>query len=108
VLNTLALLLLSPVLLLSLRKLIVAFRERTELSSHSAVRWATIALGLSLCVALAELAFVYVDRAHSEPTSRALWDGLRAAKNLCAPPIGVSGALLYLSRMFRTAARTLR
>jgi hypothetical protein len=108
VLNTLALLLLSPVMLLSLRKLIVSFHERSDPAAQSAVRWATIALGLSLCVALAELAFVYVERVQSEPRTHALWEGLRAAKNLCAPPIGVSGAMLYLARLFRTAARAAR
>ncbi|HEX5661665.1 MAG TPA: hypothetical protein VFX59_30955 [Polyangiales bacterium] len=104
-LNTLAVLLLSPVLVISLRRLGLAFKERSELATQAAVRWATIALGLSLCVALAELAFVYVDRAHTLSGPRALWEGLRAAKNLCAPPLGVSGAMLYLSRLFRTAAR---
>ncbi len=105
-LNTLAVCLLSPVLLLSLRKLMVAFRDRTELAAQSAVRWATIALGLSVCVAFAEGGLVYVERLHVMSRQGALWEGLRAAKNLCAPPIGVSLAMLYLGRLFRSAART--
>ncbi|MET0286249.1 MAG: hypothetical protein ABW352_17350 [Polyangiales bacterium] len=104
-LNTLAVCLLSPVLLLAMRRYVTAFRERGEEHARYAVRWATIALGLSLCVALAELLFVYADHAQAESHARALWEGLRAAKNLCAPPIAVSVALLYLSRLARTAAR---
>jgi hypothetical protein len=108
VLNTIAVCLLSAVLVLSLRRLVVAFRDRGELDAQSAVRWATIALVLTVGVALAELSIVYVERARSEPAGSALYEGLRAAKNLCAPPLGVSGALLYLSRMLRSAARARR
>jgi hypothetical protein len=104
-LNTVAVCLLSPVLLLAMRRYVVAFRERGEEHARYAVRWATIALGLSLCVALAELTFVCVDHAQVESNASALWAGLRAAKNLCAPPISVSIALLYLSRLLRTSAR---
>lgn len=102
-LSTVAVYLLSPVLVLSLHKLSVAFRARGEAEAQRAVRWATIALGLSLCVALAEGAMVYARRPDEQPGMDGLWAGLRAAKDLCAPPIGVSAAMLYLARTLRTA-----
>jgi hypothetical protein len=105
VLNTIAVFLLSPILLLSLRHMTVAFRERSELATQRSVRWATIALGVTALIALGELGLVFLDRSRELPAERALWEGLRAAKNLCAPPLGVSGALLYLSRMLRNAVR---
>lgn len=105
VLTTLALVLLPPVLLLSLRKLMVAYRERTEVDAMRSVRWATIALALTSLVALGELGSIALERSRDLPHARALWEGLCAAKNLCAPPLGVSGALVYLSRMMLTATR---
>jgi hypothetical protein len=96
VLNLAAIVSLSPVLLLSMRALMIAFRVRSELEAVRSVRWASVSLGMTSAVALCAMLLVLLDQ-HDAPTASALRTGARAALNSCGPPGAVSAALLYLS-----------